>query len=54
MEEPHYSHLNEIFDLHQLSISKILLGTYATNVFIKINMPSAESIFSEMELNLLK
>ena len=27
---------------------------YATNVFIKINMPSAESNFSEKELNLLK
>jgi len=27
---------------------------YATNVFIKINMPSAESNFSEQELNLLK
>ena len=27
---------------------------YATNVFRKINMPSAESNFSEKELNLLK
>ena len=33
---------------------KFYNGPYATNVFIKINMPSAESSFSEKELNLLK
>ena len=32
-------------------MSEILL---ATNVFIKINMPPAESNFSEKELNILK
>ena len=40
-EESNYSHLNNIFE-------------YATNTIIKINMPSAESNFSEMEMNLLK
>ena len=34
--------------------AKFYYGPYATNVFIKINMPSAESNFSEKELNLLK
>jgi len=34
--------------------AKFYYGPYATSVFIKINMPSAESNFSEKELNLLK
>jgi len=34
--------------------AKFYYGPYATNVFIKINMPSAESDFSEIKLNLLK
>ena len=34
--------------------AKFYYGPYATNVFIKINMPSAESNFSKKELNLLK
>ena len=34
--------------------AKFYYGPYATDVLIKINMPSAESNFSEKELNLLK
>jgi len=34
--------------------AKFYYEPYATNVFIKINMPSAESNFSDNELNLLK